>query len=166
MHNAGFAVLASLFKTQTIAAIAEVLAAAGVDDGAVVVVANPRVAAGLAEHGVRVVQVAPKPRSLRRARGTRVYGLAHALPLADRVVTAVVGFGSVNSDAQSTLVSEWSRVIGEGGTLVLVDRVAAGKSSAAALCGGLAEIRQRTSGRDVITSGVVVHLDDLTDSAA
>jgi hypothetical protein len=73
-------------------------------------------------------------------------------------VPALVGFGAAGKDGEG-LVDEWSRVVRDGGTLVLVDRVPPANSSAVALCAGLADIAQRTSGRDVITSGVVVDLD-------
>ncbi|MBP9089180.1 MAG: hypothetical protein KBG15_23870 [Kofleriaceae bacterium] len=83
-----------------------------------------------------------------------VAGSAQALVLADHSLAALVGFGAGGSDGAARL-AEWVRVVQPGGRIVLIDRCDLGKASGRALCAGLGEIEQRSSGRTVITSGVV-----------
>ncbi len=83
-----------------------------------------------------------------------VAGAAHALVLADHSLAALVGVGAGGADGAARL-AEWIRVVRPGGRIVLVDRCTLDKASARALCAGLGEIEQRSSGRTVITSGVV-----------
>jgi hypothetical protein len=58
---------------------------------------------------------------------------------------------------QDTL-RDWSRVVRDGGVIIIVDRGHPHEASRRALCGGLSEIEQRLAGRAVITSGLVSHL--------
>lgn len=126
--------------------------------GLVVVVEQPRLARVLAEHGRRIVMTAAKQRSLRRQVGARLYGAPAALPLGDGVAEAVVVVGQEPGGSADQLIAEWARVVADRGLVVLVDRVPPTEASRAALCGGLAEIRQRDGGRAVVTSGVVVKI--------
>ncbi len=101
---------------------------------------------------------AAKPRSLRRQAGARVYGSPTALPVRDAVADAAVVVGQQLGEVPEARVAEWARVVVDRGIVVFVDRAAPTEASRAALCGGLAEIRQRDGGRAVVTTGVVVKI--------
>jgi hypothetical protein len=146
----------ALFITQTVDAVDAALAASD-RAGAVGVFGLPRLAHALAARGRRVVVFAPRPRSLRRVAGDRVYASAAALPVAEGALSAWVAVGEVEGDGVARVV-EWSRAVRDGGLVILVDRAPAVELSRRALCGGLAEIEQREAGRTVVTSGVVVKL--------
>jgi hypothetical protein len=64
-----------------------------------------------------------------------------------------------SDDGWETALREWTRVVRDGGAIVLVDRGHAPEASRRALCGGLTEIEQRHAGRAVVTSGLVSHLE-------
>jgi hypothetical protein len=150
-------VFGTLFIAQIVAAVDASLEPVE-PDGLVIVVEQPRLARALADRGRRVVMTAAKPRSLRRQVGARVYGVPTALPVRDAVADAVVVVGQEPGDAAETRVAEWARVVSDRGIVVLVDRTSPTEASRAALCGGLAEIRQRDGGRAVVTSGVVIKI--------
>lgn len=148
--------LSNLFVAQTISAVEEALASAGVD-GAVVVVGQPRLARGLAEYRQPVVAVGVRAKRLRKVPHPVCAGAQH-LPIADGAVAAVVGIGVGERDDWAPVLSEWSRTVRDGGAVVLVDRQVPSEVGRRALCGGLTEIQQRQAGRTVVTSGLVTRL--------
>ncbi|HEY5951873.1 MAG TPA: hypothetical protein VIV40_40535, partial [Kofleriaceae bacterium] len=76
----------------------------------------------------------------------------------DRSLAAVIGVDVATDDGWETTLREWSRVVRDGGAIVIVDRGHAPEASRRALCSGLTEIEQRHAGRVVVTSGLVTHL--------
>ncbi|MCG8417568.1 MAG: class I SAM-dependent methyltransferase [Proteobacteria bacterium] len=147
--------LSSIFITQTVNAVCEALESAGIDSGAITVLEQPRIGRALASRGHQVVQVADKARSLRRILGDRMCSEPDVLPLADNRIDAVVAPGVGQRDDWNKLLSEWSRVVREGGVIVMVDRAQPTELTRRALCSGLAEIGQRQVGRTIVTSGLV-----------
>lgn len=147
----------SLFIASTVAAIHEALTASAID-GVVVVVCQPRIGAGLRQRGVSVVQVSERVRGLRRLDGLRVCAAEHQLPFASASVAAVVGFGVGESAGSEDRLTEWQRVVRDGGAIVLVDRGSPSDHTRRALCAGLCEIEQRHAGRTVVTNGLVTKL--------
>jgi hypothetical protein len=151
-------VLGSWFLDKT----AEAVDAALTDAGAgapVAVVDHARLGQMLAERGRAVLQLAARPRSLRRLEGGRVYAAAGALPLAEAALGALIAVGVGELDDWQPRITEWSRAVRAGGVLVLIDRGPAAELTRRALCAGLADIRQRTAGRSFITTGAVVAID-------
>jgi hypothetical protein len=148
--------LSNLFVTQTLSAVEEALASAGVS-GAIVVVGQPRLARGLAEYRQPVVSIADRVKLLRKVPRPVCAGAAR-VPVADGAVAAVVGVGAGERDDWVPLLAEWSRTVRDGGALVLVDRQVPSEVGRRALCGGLSEIQQRQAGRTVVTSGLVTRL--------
>jgi hypothetical protein len=130
--------LSLLFVTQTVEAIDEALRSAGVGagKGRVAVIGPPRVKRALAGRGHEVV----------------------SLPAEEGSLAGVVGFGAGARADWEALLADWIRGLGDGGALVLVDRAKATELSRRALCGGLAEIQQRRSGRTWVTSGLVTRV--------
>lgn len=130
--------LSRLFVTQTVEAIDEALRSAGVGvgKGRVAVIGPPRVRRALAGRGHDVV----------------------SMPADDGSLAGVVGFGAGAREDWAALLADWSRGLGDGGALVLVDRAPAAEVSRRALCGGLAEIQQRRTGRTWVTSGLVTRI--------
>ena len=126
--------------------------------GTVAVVGLPRLARALAERGRRVVAIADAPRALRRKRVDGAYASGAALPMQDSALAAVVGVGAGSVPAWAELLREWSRVVEEGGAVVMVDRGARPELSRRALCGGLMDLEQRVAGRTVITRGLVAKI--------
>ncbi len=149
--------LGSLFIGPTATLVDEVLAQV---DGTAAVVGSPRLARALADRGRSIIAVSAVPRSLKRLRGAGIYAAPGALPVADGTLAAVVGVGAGSVDHWEDLVREWSRAVAEGGCVVLVDRGAATELTRRALCGELMEIRQRTAGRVIATSGFVAKLPE------
>ena len=144
--------LDGLFVTPAVTAITEALASAHAT-GAIAVVGHAKIAAALAGTGAtarEVLAVGLTPRAAKK--------LPAALPdlssVADASLAAVIG---VDVRSAATLV-EWSRVVRDGGVLVLVDRGNAPSASKRALCAGLTELEQRHAGRVIVTSGLVTHL--------
>ena len=150
--------LSTLFIAQLVRAVAEALAAAGAPAGAVGVIDQARLARALGERGHPVLLVGTRPRSLRRARGRRVYGARAALPVRDAALAALVGLGAGDETAWEDELGEWSRAVADGGALVVVDRCPPGEASRRALCAGLVDIEQRAAGRLVVTSGRVARV--------
>jgi hypothetical protein len=147
-------VLDGLFVTPAVTAIAAALGPR--PDGAVAVVGNAKLAAGLAATVCEVIAVGMSARAAKK--------LANVQPdvgaLADRSVAAVVGsdLASLPDDAWPDQLRAWTRAVRDGGTIVMVDRGHAPEASRRALCAGLSEIEQRRVGRVVVTSGLVTHL--------
>jgi hypothetical protein len=159
-------VLEGLFVTPAVVAIRDALATAraGGDaggkagdqvGGAIAVVGNAKLAAALGA-AREVIPVGLSPRAAKKLRGA-ARELAAIEPAS---LTALVGIDLATAAAWEELLVGWSRVVRDGGVLVIVDRGHAFEASRRALCGGLTEIEQRRAGRSVITSGLVSHFDD------
>ena len=144
--------LDGLFVTPAVTAIREALASARAD-GRVAVVGHAKLATAIGE----TREVIPVGLSARAAKK-----LPHAIAgldeLAAGALAAVIGVDVASNDDWEATLARWSRVVRDGGTLVLVDRGHPHEASRRALCGGLTEIEQRHAGRAVITSGLVSHL--------
>lgn len=151
--------LSSLFISQTVKAVSEALASAGIGSGSVTVLDQPRLGRALAESGFGVIQIANKAKSLKRVSGDRLCGMLDTLPLADAHLAAVIAPGIGLRDDWDAVMAEWSRVVRDGGAIVLIDRAPAAELTRRALCSGLAEIEQRQVGRTIVTSGLVRKLD-------
>jgi hypothetical protein len=140
-----------LFVTPAVTAISDALARAAIA-GAVAVVGNAKLAAALGA-GREVIPVGMSPRAAKKLRGA-----ARELAALDAgSVAAVIGIDLAIAAGWADLVRDWSRVVRDGGAIVVVDRGHAHEASRRALCGGLTEIEQRRAGRSVITSGLVSH---------
>jgi hypothetical protein len=144
--------LDGLFVTPAVTAITEALVSARAD-GKLAVVGNARLAAALAE-GRDVVPVGLSPRAAKRMPGA----LADTSSLAAGSLAAVIGVELAGDDAWEPTLREWTRVVRDGGVIVLVDRGRAPEATRRALCAGLTELEQRHAGRVVVTSGLVSHL--------
>jgi len=146
-----------LFFARTLAAVDAALDSAAVPpEPPVAVIGDLRLGRALAERGRRVVILDRDRRRLRRLkRGHLVCASPDALPIADRTLSALIGLGVGARDDWQAILGEWSRTVGDGGVLVLVDRTPAAEMTRRALCAGLAEIEQRSAGRVVVTSGLV-----------
>lgn len=152
--------LDGLFVTPAVTAITEALASAltsARSDGTLVVIGNAKFAEALAV-GREVVAVGMSARAAKRIGAT----LADTSSLATGAAAAVVGVDVAIDDAWATTLREWSRLVRDGGAIVLVDRGHAPEASRRALCAGLTEIEQRWAGRTVVTSGLVTHLGTLS----
>jgi hypothetical protein len=153
-------VLDRLFLGAAIDAVAETLRAA--PTGPIAVVGQPRLARALAARGIAVIGVdaeaKPSKKAARRSDSPPVRARTDALPVADRTLAALVGWGAGAREDWADVLAEWSRAVADGGVLVMVDRGAPAELSRRALCGGLAELQQRPAGRMVVTSGVVTDL--------
>jgi hypothetical protein len=151
-------VLDRLLLGPAIDAVADTLRAAPA--GPVAVVGQPRLARGLAARGVAVIEIDTAARGGKRKKGdaAAVRGRDDALPVGDRALAALVGWGAGGRTDWAEVLAEWSRAVADGGLLVMVDRGAPTELSRRALCGGLAELQQRPAGRAVVTSGVITAL--------
>jgi hypothetical protein len=135
--------------------VAEALEAArvGAQDGPLAVVGAPGLARLLREQGRNVVTVAASERSLKPFRGVALRAGREALPLLDGALVALVALDEATDQA----VIEWSRSVREAGVVILLGDEAEA-SSRRALCAGLVDLEQRSSGRFVATSGRVTKL--------
>jgi SAM-dependent methyltransferase len=126
-----------------------------IDTSMVLVVGDAGLAKALIQAGTAGQAAAISARAAKRINHV-VAGTALALELPDAVLTAVVAVAgpSLAIDGQA-LLQEWTRVVRVGGKVVLVDRGDRLRASMRLLCAGLLEIEQRSSGRTVITSGIV-----------
>ena len=144
--------LDGLFVTPAVTAILEALAAAKAE-GPLAVVGNAKLATALGSTR-EVIPVALPPRAARKLPGA----IAELAAVAPASLAAVIGTDlAIAGDWEATLRG-WSRVVRDGGAIVIVDRGHRHEASRRALCGGLTEIEQRQAGRAVITSGLVSHL--------
>ena len=118
------------------------------------VVGNAKLAAALAANR-EVIAVGMSARAAAK--------LANVQPdtsgLADGSCAAVIGVDVTEDDQWPVTLRTWSRVVRDGGAIVLVDKGHAPEASRRALCAGLSELEQRHAGRAVITSGLVSHLE-------
>jgi len=127
--------LGSLFLEKTADAVVAALDA-GDAGGPVAVIDLVRLGRLLAGRGRAVVQVAARPRSLRRAEGARVHAAATALPIAEGSLGALVVSGVGDVDDWEQRMAGWIQAVRDGGLLVFVDRGPAAELSRRALCGG------------------------------
>ena len=143
----------SWLRSPLVAVVREALGDVALRGEHTIVVGDAALAKALigAGHASRAAAVSPRAAKHLPA---LVEGSAHALVLGDQSLAALVGVGAGGSAGAAQLL-EWVRVVRPGGRIVLVDRCSLEKASARALCAGLGEIEQRSSGRMVITSGVV-----------
>ena len=140
-----------LFVTPAVTAISDALARAAIA-GAVAVVGNAKLAVALGA-GREVIPVGLSPRAAKK-----LHGAARELAALDAgSVAAVIGIDLAIAATWEALLRDWSRVVRDGGAIVVVDRGHAHEASRRALCGGLTEIEQRRAGRSVITSGLISH---------
>ena len=144
--------LESLFVTPAVEAITEALSSAHAA-GPVVVIGNAKLAAAL-RPSREVVAVGMTARAARRLGDT----LADTTTLEAGAVAAVIGADVAISETWEVQLHEWTRIVRDGGVIVLVDRGHAAEASRRALCAGLTEIEQRHDGRTIVTSGLVTHL--------
>jgi hypothetical protein len=145
-------VLDGLFVTPAVTAITEALASARAS-GKLAVVGHAKLAIALG--GTReVLPVGLSPRAAKKLPGA-VVDLATVEPGS---LAAVIGTGLATAADWEATIRGWSRVVRDGGVIVIVDRGLRHEASRRALCGGLSEIEQRHAGRAVITSGLVSHL--------
>lgn len=143
--------LDGLFVTPAVTAITEALAAMRAE-GAIAVVGNAKLAAALAA-GREVIPVGLSARTAKKLRGP-VPDLAAVEPAS---LAAVVGNDPAAGWEEA--LRGWSRVVRDGGAIVIVGRGRPHETSRRALCAGLTEIEQRRAGRAVITSGMVSHFE-------
>lgn len=149
----------AIFIGSTTSAVTEALQSAGLWDGVVAVLGTPRLGRALGERGYEIVQVVDRPRTRPRSSAItrQVQALPASLPLADGELAGLVA-GDANGGDWDTLLAEWSRVVRDGGVIVIVDRAPPAEIARRALCSGLTEIEQRRAGRKVVTSGCVAKL--------
>jgi hypothetical protein len=148
-------VLDGLFVTPAVTAITEALAALHAE-GAIAVVGSAKLAIALGA-AREVIPVGLSP----RAAGKKLRDKARELATLDPVsLAAVIGVDLATADGWEDALRGWSRIVRDGGAIVIVDRGHPFEASRRALCGGLTEIEQRRAGRSVITSGLVSHLVD------
>jgi hypothetical protein len=145
--------LDNLFVAGAVAAVGEALASAHADEGTVAVIGNARLAGALAKNRTTLA-VGLSARAAKKIAGA-VDDLAGVEP---RSLAAVIAVDVATDDAWEAALREWTRVIRDGGAIVLVDRGHAPEASRRALCGGLTELEQRRAGRSIVTSGLVSHL--------
>ena len=146
--------LDGLFVAPAVTAISEALASAKATEGPLVVVGNAKLAAALKETR-DVIAVGMTARAQKKLGTT----LENTGSLATGSAAAVIGIDVVDDDAWQATLSEWSRVVRDGGAIVTVDKGHADEASRRVLCAGLTEIEQRHAGRNVITSGLVTHFE-------
>lgn len=144
--------LDGLFVTPAATAVVEALASARAD-GAIAVVGHAKLALALRD-GRSVLAVALPKRAAKKTAGA----LADLSTVEPGSLAAVVGVGAATDEGWEAKLRDWTRVVRDGGAVVMVDRVRATEASRRALCAGLSELEQRTVGRVVVTSGLVTHL--------
>lgn len=148
--------LDGLFVTPAATAISQALSAAGAD-GPIVVVRHAKLATALASSR-DVIAVGVSERAARKLRTA----VADTHALEPRSVAAVIAPDITTDAAWDATLREWTRIVRDGGTVVLVDRGHAAEASRRALCAGLTDIQQRHTGRTILTSGLVTHLGPLS----
>ncbi len=144
--------LDGLFVTPAVTAITEALDSAKAE-GRIAVIGNVKLAQAFATKR----DVLPVGLTARAAKKLSNH-LADTSTIEDRSLAAVVGVDITSDEAWSETLSQWSRLVRDGGALVFVDRGHAAEASRRALCAGLTELEQRHAGRVVVTSGLVTHL--------
>ena len=147
--------LDGLFVTPAVTAIIEALASAKAE-GQLAVVGHAKLATALAA----VREVIPVAISARAAKKLP-QAIADLSTIAPASLAAVIGVDLATAADWEATLAGWSRVVRDGGAIVIVDRGHPHEASRRALCGGLCEIEQRTAGRTVVTSGLVTKLGTL-----
>jgi len=143
-------VLDGLFVTPAVTAITEALASAGATSGTLVVIGNAKLAAALG--GKReVIAAGLSPRAAKKLPTAK----PDTTSLEAGSVAAAIGVDITDAADWEATLREWSRIVRDGGAIVLVDKGRAAEASRRALCCGLSEIEQRHAGRAVVTSGLV-----------
>ena len=142
--------LDGLFVTPAVTAIEEALQSARAT-GAIAVVGHAKLAAALAKTHEVVPVAMPKRAKLAGA-------VADLSAVEPGSLAAVIGIDIAIDDSWESTLRAWSRVVRDGGAVVLVERGRSPEASRRALCAGLAEIEQRRAGRVVVTSGLVTQL--------
>jgi hypothetical protein len=145
--------LDGLFVTPAVTAVTEALVSARADEGKLAVVGNAKLASALGKPR-DVVAVGLSARAAKK----HPTALPDLSSLDAGELAGLIGVDVTTRDDWEATLREWSRVIRDGGALVLVDRGRAAEASRRALCAGLTELEQRHAGRLVITSGLVTHL--------
>lgn len=158
--------LDNLFVAGVVAAVGEALASAHADDGPVAVIGNARFATALAKQrptlavglsaraAKKLAPASADPDATGSPRGV----LDDLSSVEARSLAAVIATDVAIGDDWQASLREWTRVVRDGGAIVLVDRGHAPEASRRALCGGLTELEQRRAGRSIVTSGLVSHL--------
>ena len=146
--------LDGLFVTPAVTAIGEALSSTRTAEGKLAVIGNAKLATALAEAKREVVPIGLSARAAKKLTNA----LADLSSIEDKSLSAVVGVDVATDDGWEITLKEWTRVVRDGGVIVLVDRGHAPEASRRALCAGLSEIEQRNVGRVVVTSGLVTHL--------
>ena len=144
--------LAGLFVTPAVTAIKDALTSAKIE-GALAVVGNAKLATAIGE-AHEVIPVGLSARAAKKLPGA----IADLSGVAAGSLAALVGVELATDERWQDTLRDWSRVVRDGGVIIIVDRGHPHEASRRALCGGLSEIEQRNAGRAVITSGLVSHL--------
>jgi hypothetical protein len=142
-----------LFVTPAVMAVTEALRSAVASEGKLAVVGNAKLASALSKPR-DVVAVGPSARAAKK----HPTALPDLSSIQAGELAGVIGVDVATRDDWEAMLRDWSRVVRDGGALVLVDRGHAAEASRRALCAGLTELEQRRAGRLVITSGIVTHL--------
>jgi hypothetical protein len=145
--------LDGLFVGPAVAAVGEVLQSAHAE-GTIAIVGHAKLASALAKKQT-VIAVGLTERAAKKFPGA----LGDFSSIEACSLAAVVGVDVAVDEAWEAELREWTRVVRDGGAIILVDRGHAPEASRRALCSGLSELEQRRSGRLVITSGLVSHLE-------
>lgn len=145
--------LGALFVTPAATAITEALGSARAE-GPLAVIGNARLAKVLGS-ARDVIPVGVSPRAARKL----PRAIADLAGVAPASLAAVIGVDLATAVDWHAVLRGWSRVIRDGGAIIVVDRGHPHEASRRALCAGLSEIVQRHAGRTVITSGLVSHLE-------
>jgi hypothetical protein len=148
-------VLDGLFVTPAVTAITEALASASIraGDGTLAVIGHAKLAGALGA-GRDVIPVGLSARAAKKL----PRAIADLSTIEPGSLAAVIGADLGPDDDWQAALRGWSRVVRDGGAIVLVGRGHPHEASRRALCAGLTEIEQRHAGRAVITSGLVSHL--------
>jgi hypothetical protein len=143
--------LDGLFVGPAVAAVGEALSSC---EGTIAIVGHAKLATALAKKQP-VIAVGLSERAAKKVPGA----LDDFSSIESGSLAAVVGVDVATDDAWEAALREWTRVVRDGGAIIFVDRGHAPEASRRALCSGLSELEQRRSGRLVVTSGLVSHLD-------
>ncbi|MDB4958300.1 MAG: hypothetical protein JWO36_5869 [Myxococcales bacterium] len=145
--------LDGLFVTPAVTAISEALQSARAD-GKLAVIGNAKLASALSAAQRDVLPVGLSARAAKKLTNA----LADLSSIETGSLAGVIGVEVASDDGWEITLKDWSRVVRDGGTIVMVDRGRAPEASRRALCAGLCEIEQRHAGRVIVTSGIVTHL--------
>lgn len=145
--------LDGLFVAPALAAVGEALQSARAGEGAIAVIGNAKLASALAKQR-STLAVGLSARAAKK----HPDALADLSSVEARSLAAVIAVDIALDDAWQASLAAWTRVVRDGGAIVLLDRGHAPEASHRALCAGLSELEQRRAGRTIVTSGLVSHL--------